>query len=113
MGIDLEALKSSIEANRLPEAREAFRELFGCRGTEFEALAGRLTRPRFLELCTTLWQIRRAPLHLRPTLALALPLALASDGLSPDDQAEALAILKAIIQGVPATADRAGPRGTS
>jgi hypothetical protein len=104
--IDLEHLKSSLEAKRVGETKEAFHELFGARGTNCDLLFTNLKPTAFMELCTTLWHIRRAPLHLRPTLALAIPLILANDEPSAHMRAQMLAIAKGIIERFPEHVDQ-------
>jgi hypothetical protein len=90
----------------------SFSERFGHEGRELDELAADLTESTRAALLQALGQIRRAPLHLRPTLAVAIPLVLTKGGLSSSQMRRTLACIRALIETFPErpVAERRAPR---
>jgi hypothetical protein len=89
-------------AGRNESARWAeFVAEFRCRDYELEALADVMSDAGLRELTMTLRRIRAAPVHLRPTLAMAIPFVLSNDNLPSDKSAWALAAFNAIVERFP------------
>jgi hypothetical protein len=98
----------STHADRETSAPEltSFSGRFGHEDSELDDLVADLTESTRYELGQTLEQVRRASLHLRPTLAIAIPLVLARDGLTSARMKRALAHLRALIEAFPVTVRR-------
>jgi hypothetical protein len=90
------------------EGRPSLNALFGG-ALGLDALVVGMADAALRELFAALEQIRRAPVHLRPTLALALPLILAKSGLSIERNGLVLAAVRTAIERLPNRPPRSDP----
>jgi hypothetical protein len=79
----------------------SFSGRFGQQDSELDELVADLNEATRGELSQALEQIRRASVHLRPTLAIAVPLVLTRDGLTSAGMRRALAHIRVLIEAFP------------
>jgi hypothetical protein len=95
-------LEQQVEAaGNEPANAGSFSERFGRYDRELDALVAELSDSIRSALGHTLDQIRRAPIHLRPTLAIAIPLVLNRDGFPAAKMHSTLAGIRALIEAFP------------
>jgi hypothetical protein len=84
-------------ADPRPSLNATFRDI----DLDLDALVAGMAATALRELSGALEQIRLAPVHLRPTLGLAIPLILARSGLSAEMNGRILAAVRTAIERLP------------